>query len=232
MTSSIDLIEEYILEKFDRDGHHDGRLSDIAYEWLKEAILVLDVRSGDPVSESRLSEIFQISRTPIRTAVEKLAQEDLLQVIPGRAVVIASRSANQIYDAMNVRILLEPEMFRLTTMSMTDEDRERFGELTNQLEKAYEDDDRPAWAKVDIAWHTLLSELCPNKLLGKMVLEAFNHMRLQGVIRYISNEMLLPGTREHREIADAIIAGEGERVKSTVLDHLKSARDRMFRSIA
>jgi DNA-binding GntR family transcriptional regulator len=229
MADSIELIEQYLEENYQKDDNNHDRLSDIAYEWLKEAILVLDVRSGDPVSENRLSQAFGISRTPVRTAIEKLAQENLLQVIPGRAVVIASRSVNEVFDAMDVRILLEPELCRQTAGSISQENRERLEELTKLLEIAAQDNDRPAWVKADIEWHTLICEACPNELLGKMVLQAFTHMRLQGVVSHIPNKALIPGTEEHRTIADIIIAGKGDLAKEMTRSHLEAARKRLFK---
>jgi len=230
MPESIYLIEKYIEDNLDSYDHLNHRLSDVAYECLKDAILTQDVRSGDPVAEKQLSIAFNFSRTPIRSAIQKLAQEGLLQIIPGRAVFIASRSPKQVLDALKVRILLEPETCRLATEAMSGEQRKLLEELTNRLEEAVVAKDRSAWARTDLQWHELICKACPNELLGQLVLQAFHHMRIQGVISHISYESLNPGTREHREIADAILAGDGDRSVDLMRLHLQSARERMFLS--
>jgi DNA-binding GntR family transcriptional regulator len=112
---------------------------------------------------------------------------------------------------------------------MTNDQRKQFDELTKLLEEAVEAKDRIAWARIDLSWHTFLCNACPNELLGQMVLQAFHHMRIQGVVPLLSTESLIPGTREHREVADAILAGDSLRAAELMHFHLQSARERMFR---
>jgi DNA-binding GntR family transcriptional regulator len=62
----------------------------MAYSNIKEAIRLARVQPGQPLSETRLSRQLGISRTPVREALQMLAQEGLVQIIPGRAVTVAS----------------------------------------------------------------------------------------------------------------------------------------------
>ena len=88
-------------------------LRDIAYERIKDAIRLSRLQPGQPLSETRLSRELGISRTPVREALQLLAQEGLVQVIPGRAVSVAAPSVQEVMDAIHVRLLLEPEVTRL-----------------------------------------------------------------------------------------------------------------------
>ena len=88
-------------------------LRDIAYERIKDAIRLSRLQPGQPLSETRLSRELGISRTPVREALQLLAQEGLVQVIPGRAVTVAAPSVQEVMDAIHVRLLLEPEVTRL-----------------------------------------------------------------------------------------------------------------------
>jgi DNA-binding GntR family transcriptional regulator len=228
MSTSIDLIEEFIKKNIDNYDHEPGRLSDVAHECLKDAILCLDVRSGDPLSEVRLSKALNISRTPLRAAFQQLAQEGLIHIIPGRTAVIASRSPRQLLDALGVRMLLEPELCRLVAGALSEEQRNLLDDYTNQLAKAAEARDRATWTQVDVKWHQTICEACPNQLLGEMVFKAWQQMRIQGVVTRMSDESLIPGTQEHRAIADAIANGDRDRAAELMLSHLHFARERMF----
>ena len=95
-------------------------LRDIAYQRIKDAIRTAELRPGQPLTETGLSKMLGISRTPVREALRALAQEGLVQIIPGRAVTVAAPSFNEVMDAIHVRYLLEPEVTRLATKALTD----------------------------------------------------------------------------------------------------------------
>ena len=219
MSSSIDLIEAFIDKHLDSYAREAHRLSDVAYECLKDAILTVDVRSGDPLSEVKLSKALGISRTPVRAAIQKLVDDGLLQVIPGRAVVIASRSVQEMLDALEVRLLLEPEVCRQVARTLSDEQRELLIEYTHKLAAAAESLDRAAWTRIDIRWHELLCNACPNELLGRMVMQAKHHIHKQGISSQISDEWIIAGTQEHRDVVDAILAGDGDKAAELMRKH-------------
>ena len=220
MLNSIDQIEDFIHKNINNYTNSSNLLSDVAYECLKDAILSVDVHSGDPLSEPRLSSALGISRTPVRTAIQQLVQDGLLQLIPGRAVVIASRSIKQVLDAQEVRRLLEPEVCRLVAGTLSAPLLTEFKEITTQLLEAAQTLDRPMWMRVDVRWHEILCQNCPNELMGQMVLQAKNHMHKQGVGEQVSDAYLLAGTKEHVAIADAIIHGDGELASRLMFEHL------------
>lgn len=228
MSDSISQIQTFI-EKNIRNYTDDSRqLSEVAYACLRDAILYTDIHAGDPLSEHRLSKALNVSRTPLRAAIQKLAQEGMLQVIPGRAVVIASRSPQQVIDGFGVRMLLEPEACRSAALTLDQWSRERLQEYTQRLIDAAHTRDRSAWSQADHQWHQIIADACPNQLLGKMVMQAYFQMRVHGVVPLISTESLLPGTQEHVEMADAILHGDGARAADLMRQHLQSARDRLF----
>ena len=61
-----------------------GKLTDQAYEQIEEAIVTLRLAPGSSVSELQLSEMTGIGRTPIREAIQRLAREHLIMVLPQR----------------------------------------------------------------------------------------------------------------------------------------------------
>ena len=170
MSDSISQIQTFI-EKNIRNYTNDSRqLSEVAYACLRDAILYTDIRAGDPLSEHRLSKALNVSRTPLRAAIQKLAQEGMLQVIPGRAVVIASRSPQQVIDGFGVRMLLEPEACRSAALALDQQSRDGLKEYTQRLIDAANARDRSTWSQTDHRWHQIIADACPNQLLGKMVM--------------------------------------------------------------
>jgi DNA-binding GntR family transcriptional regulator len=224
----MDKLEQYLAEM----GHiteSDSRLlRQIAYERLHEAIKHAQLEPGEPLSESRISRALGISRTPVREALQQLVQEGLLQVIPGRAITVAAPSIQEVLDALHVRELLEPELVRLAAEAMHEKELKTLQALTEEMERAARAGNRPAWSKADIKWHETLCNNCPNRLLGQMVLQARNRIYNKIADEHVTNQYLIEGTLEHKQIVDALAAHDGKRVEQLMLEHIRNVRENMF----
>jgi DNA-binding GntR family transcriptional regulator len=116
----MDDLERYLAKEMNENGDEQPRfLREFAYERLKDAIRHADVPPGYPLSETKISKILGVSRTPVREALQQLSQEGLVQVIPGRAVTVASRSIRDVLNVVHIRMLLEPEMMRLVAETIS-----------------------------------------------------------------------------------------------------------------
>jgi len=228
MLDSMDHIEKYIHENIETYSKGNSRLSDVAYECLKDAILSVDVQSGDALSEPRLSAALGISRTPVRTAIQQLMQNGLLQQIPSRVIMIASRSIKQILEALEIRRLLEPEVCRLVSGNLSSQQIGELKQCTYDLLSAAKTKDRQSWSRIDVQWHEMLCLNCSNQLLGQMVMQAKHHMHHQGVGDQVSDDYLLAGTEEHSIIVDAIILGDGDAAAHLMLEHLDGVRRYLY----
>lgn len=230
MPTSLTKIEHFIHENIAIYRGNSQLLRDVAYFCLRDAILSLDVTSGDVLSEVKLSDALGISRTPTRAAIQQLVHEGLLESIPSRAVVIASRSITQVLDALYVRQLLEPDVCRLAAIHMTPKQNAELEAFMQQLETAAASGNRSTWTLVDVEWHEIISAACPNQLLAQMTLQAKIYMHKQGVSSKISDEYLKKGTQEHREIVNAIAAHDSDKAAKCMLKHLQSAREHLLSS--
>ena len=132
MSDSMNKLESFILDKGPIDATDSRLLHQVAYERLKNAVKLAELQPGDLLSEGRIAKALGISRTPVREAIRRLAQEGLLQVIPGRAIAVASPSIQDVLDALHIRELLEPE---LTSLAVECLPREAQGLLQETTEK-------------------------------------------------------------------------------------------------
>ncbi|HRV92185.1 MAG TPA: GntR family transcriptional regulator [Anaerolineae bacterium] len=222
-------LEDYLSTKGKIDGSNSRLLREAAYERLYEAIKHAQLQPGEPLSETRLSKALGISRTPVREALQRLAKEGLVQVIPGRAITIAAPSIQDVFDAIHVRELLEPELVRLAAEAMPTEEKTKMLSLTHEMDRAAKAGDRPRWSKADIKWHETLCNACPNHLLGEMVMQARNRIFTQAADEHVPEQYLIEGTAEHLQIVQAILNGEGEKAKQITLDHIRNVRENMVK---
>jgi DNA-binding GntR family transcriptional regulator len=232
MADAMDKLEKYLQEQGQIDGIDSRLLRDVAYERLQDGIRHAHLQPGDPLSETRISKALGISRTPVREALQQLANEGLVQVIPGRAVTVAAPSIQEVLDALHVRELLEPEVVRLAAQALPEKERELLQTLTRVMLQAAQSRDRAAWSRADIQWHEILADNCPNRLLGQLVMQARNRIYNMGADNHVTDQYLIDGTLEHEQIVKAIMAREGEVAERLMLEHIRHVRENMFKRLA
>jgi len=203
-------------------------LSEVAYERIKEAIRSSDLEPGQPLSEKKLSSMLGISRTPIRVAIQQLAQEGLIQIIPGRAVTVASLSVQEVMNAIHVRAILEPEIARLAAASISAVGLDALRSAIQEMEAAIEKDDRTTWAQADSRFHEILSATSSNKLLGEMVLQVRNRISYLSLVNPTDQKRMRACTEEHRQVVDAIVARDSQAAEQSMRDHLNKLQDSFF----
>ena len=207
-------------------------LRDMAYSNIKEAIRLSRVQPGQALSETRLSRQLGISRTPVREALQMLAQEGLVQIIPGRAVTVASPTAQDVMDAIHVRLLLEPEVVRLAAKNITPDQLETLQHAQAGLEQAIANNDRVAWSRADNIYHETISAACPNQLLGELAMQYRNRVSYLSIDAQGNFERLTACTGEHRQIVDAIAARDSELAAQTMREHIEMFRQSIFRRLS
>lgn len=211
------------------DGASSRLLREVAYERLKDAIRHANLQPGQPLPESRLSRILGISRTPVREALQQLAQEGLVQIIPGRVVTVAAHSVQEVLNVVHLRSLLEPELVRLAAETITDEALDELWQSLSEMETAVENDDREGWSKADTSYHETLGEACPNDLLSEMSLQMRNRVHHLAVVDSQTNPARLAAcTREHREIVEAIAARDPQAAEEAMHRHIDKLRMSLF----
>jgi DNA-binding GntR family transcriptional regulator len=226
----MDRLEEYLAEQPEQLTNSATLLRrEIAYERLKDALQHADLEPGEVLSETRLSKALGISRTPVREALQQLAQEGLVQVIPGRAVTVASPSVRSVMDVVHLRLLLEPELVRLATDAMTDGQIRELSRSVDKMEGACQSGDHLSWSRADTVFHEVLSQACPNELLADVVIQMRNRAHhLANIDSQTNPARLAECTAEHREIADYISLRDADGASQAVREHIEKLRASLF----
>lgn len=226
----MDRLETYLAQQPDKLTNSAELLRrEIAYERLKDALQHAELDPGQVLSETRLSRALGISRTPVREALRQLAQEGLVQVIPGRAVTVAAPSVRSVMDVVHLRLLLEPELTRLATEAISEGQVRALRDAVDTMESACHSGDQLSWSRADTDFHDILGEACPNELLGEVVIQMRNRVHhLASVDSQTNPARLTECTAEHREIADCVADGDSEGASRAVRRHIEELRASLF----
>lgn len=229
MASGMDQLEAHLIGEGAIAGDDSRLLREVVYERLYDAIRTVRLKPGDTLSEPRLSKALGISRTPVREALHLLTQAGMLEIIPGRAVMIASPSVRRVIETVQIRALLEPEMMALIAGSISEADKERWFSILDTMRDAAATGDRASWSKADDRWHELASELSPNKMLGETVLQVRNRLFVVSNDENVSDQYLIDGTAEHRSAVVAIAEGRDDDAKQIWEEHIHHLKEDILR---
>ena len=107
----------------------DGTLTDRAYRELEEMIVTLQLSPGTVLSEQALALRLRIGRTPIREALQRLARDGLVVIMPRRGIMVSEINLRLQLRLLEVRRELERLMASLAAERATPEERREFAEL-------------------------------------------------------------------------------------------------------
>lgn len=140
-----------------------GSLTDRAYRQLEERIVTLRLAPGEVLSEAALSKQLGIGRTPIREALQRLAREGLVVILPRRGILVAEINVRSQLELLKVRRELERLMSRLCALRAAAAEKRAFAELADAMESAAEADDDVAFMRQDRQLNTMISQCCRNE---------------------------------------------------------------------
>jgi DNA-binding GntR family transcriptional regulator len=187
-------------------GGESASLTDQAYRRLEELIVTLQLAPGAVVSESALSKRLGIGRTPIREALQRLARERLVVVLPRRGIMVSEINVSTQLRLLEARRELERLIARRAARRASDAERDRFRAIADGMTEAARKNDDIGFLRLDHEFNGLTVQAARNEFAaGAMTL-------MQGLSRrfwYIHHKEVadLPLTaRLHAEIARAIAA--------------------------
>ena len=187
---------------------------------VRQLILRLRLKPGEALSEKDLSVKLGISRTPVREAFIRLAQEGLVDILPQRGTLVAPIRMAEVKEAHFIRRVLELGVVRRAAESPEPKHLAWIEEILRQQEAAQRAQDYNRFMDLDEVFHRLLSE-------GVALPRAWT------VIQSVKGQLdrvryfILPETghsdliqQQHRAIFEAIKSGDADRAESEMRDHL------------
>jgi DNA-binding GntR family transcriptional regulator len=193
------------------------------YNTLREWLIQARLRPGDFLSEAQLAERCRTSRTPIREACSRLAQDKWLSLIPRKGYLVAPISVRDIVELYEYRKLLECFTAEKVAQSAS---REQIVALKAILRP--ESQAKSNLAKILAAnqtFHQLLAEYASNQ-------RVIHHLAL--CLCYVRRldtlcTQTVPGWIGHGDIIDALEARKPLRAKQAMAVHIDLSRDKMIK---
>ncbi len=189
-----------------------------AYEIIRDEILTQKLTPGTLIIESDYGAQIEMSRTPVREALKRLANEGFIEIIPRKGAIVKNYSIKDMLMCHEIAEVIDGALAANLALAhkngeIEDEKISYLNALVDDMDKAFEQKDMKVWAKSDMNFHICLCEMCKNPYISTYATQI--RVQLSRVLwfitpKYIDKQM---SNNEHRELVKAIDSGDCERAR-------------------
>jgi DNA-binding GntR family transcriptional regulator len=200
-------------------------LTERAYNRLEEMIVTLALAPGAVLAEQALSAQLGIGRTPIREALQRLAREGLVLVLPRKAIIVTDTDPIRQLLVLEVRRELERLLARAGAERATEAERRRFLAVADGMDAAAKSNDDIAFMRLDRELNTLLAEASHNEYAARSMRAVNGHSRRFWYLHYREAADLPKCARLHADEARAVAKGNPARAMAAagkLMDYVES----------
>ena len=197
-----------------------GARGDATYRRLKQRILDTDYAPGVHVLENTIAADLGVSRTPVREAMVRLAQEGLVEVVPRHGMRVLPIQPTDMREIHQVLSSVEPMATEILASQRPSRTQiAPLIEACDQMEATLKTDDRATWARADAQFHYALAHLCGNRRLTAIVMSMWEQSHRARMFTLRLRPKPTASTREHRKVVDAILAGDSQHARALYQAH-------------
>jgi DNA-binding GntR family transcriptional regulator len=205
-------------------------LSQQLYQAIRSDIITAVLRPGAVVIEADLARAYEVSKTPVREALQMLVVEGLMSVLPNRGYLIRSMGFADVRDVMDLRLMLEPPLAAAAALNSSEEIVEALRvQLAKQFDEGASLVDRTSAAR---EFHMLCVRASKNQramgLVGGLYDETTRiHHLMPGAVQH-----LYSATEQaaHQSILDAVANNDGEAAAAAMGEHIKESNDALLQA--
>lgn len=204
-------------------------LKEQVYKKIKEKIINNEFRPNAPIDENTLCEMLNVSRTPIREALNRLERENFVTLIPQKGARVSDLSIQSIVNIFRVRKAVEPNLIKLACYDI-ENDKNRLLELKSRMQAAIETENTKELHATDYEFHTFLYTRSDNPILVsimQLITDHFQRVRTQEVDVL---ERSITGAHQHIEMIDALVSGDIDKIPELILKHINTNEDYFIKS--
>ena len=187
---------------------------------LREAIVTGKFKPGERLNESKLARQYNVSRIPVREALQQLQEQGLVMNHPRRGMFVNMLSEQESQQINSLRIVLEGEALRLCRARLTADWARHLSDLVEKMENWKTGSEIDA-AALDLEFHRAIWSYSGNpyleKILNTLVPVLFAHQALE----YTSHDEKRWPLYHHRLLLDVVLGKSSQTAEEAMIAHLR-----------
>jgi DNA-binding GntR family transcriptional regulator len=186
---------------------------------ITAAIVERRLMPGTKLVEQQLADLFQVSRTLVRQALNQLSRDHLVKLQPARGAFVAEPSVDEARQVFEVRQMIEQQLVRQLCARATPAQIATLRAHLDREAEAVRAQDVTLRTRLLADFHVLLARLQGNEVLAELLADLLARCSLIALM-YQSSHSAEHSASEHVDLVDAIEAGDPERATALMGDHL------------
>ncbi|MGP1353159.1 MAG: GntR family transcriptional regulator [Parasphingopyxis sp.] len=197
-----------------------SNISQDAAATVREMIVTGRLADGDRINEVHLAAQLDVSRTPLREGLWRLASEGVITTVPRKGFFVAPLTLSEFEQLYDIRPILDPEALRLAGIP-SPAALDRLEKLNRKFVAAK----KPSEAiEIDNAWHMALLAGCPNRVLVDMIAQIIGRTRRYEHALFRETENIWSASDEHALILAALRDGDLKRACAMLKRNMQSGK--------
>lgn len=218
--------------KANGDSPGYGNTVDYAYDVLKQRVFDGTLAPNQRLVETDLARELQISRTPIREAVQRLIVDGLVERSRARGIIVVELTAEEIEDLYVTRATLEGLAARLAAQRMSNHEYVTLQEIQEQMEIVLAAKDPLRLAHINFAFHTEILRIARNATTAKFMAQIHDALRRYGTTTLSLSDRATDAIAEHRKLLAALVDRDGDTAEQVARHHIEGALRARLRLLA
>lgn len=194
------------------------------YEKLRKKILEFEIYPGTRITETELAADFNVSRTPVRAALQRLAVEGHIIIQPKQGCFVRAVDIEKISQYYDVRVHLEAAAVELACENMGDDELSALEEIWNpaRAKKAVNMDEIKS---LEEAFHIEIAAASGNPVLLDYLEDVNNHIRILRRLGFPDRKSVLETFVEHYELCQLIRARNARSARKAMIAHIRKSQN-------
>ena len=197
-----------------------GNWSEVILKSLEDEIATGVLPPGSRLDEVELAQRFNVSRTPVREALHKLASSRLVEIRPRRGAIVPKLDPQAIFEMFEMMAELEASCARLAARRLTLEDRAAIQAAQSGCLAGGADVDPDAYYLANETLHRAIYHASCNRLLEEQTLTLQRRLRPYRRLQLRLPDRVGSSRAEHGALVAAILANEGDAAATAARNHV------------
>lgn len=194
--------------------------ADVIYGALRDAIIRGEIEEGEPLRQDTIAQMFNVSRIPVREAMQRLEAQGLVVSERYKGVVVASLSDEQITEIFQFRALVEPKAIAMAVPLMSEQSLQK---AQHYCDAFAAETDPTRWGDLNRDFHTALYADCDKPFFLSMIAKTNDLVeRYVRLVLYLTQGMR-HAVAEHQAILDACKARDPKMAAELTREHIEKA---------
>ncbi len=206
-------------------------IKDQVYEVLKAGILNGELKPGERIQEVQIAEKLEVSRSPVRNAINQLVGEGFLQSIPNKYVCVKQFTVRDINESYEFRLIIEKFAVEKIVDKLDDSIISRLKKFRKTFIEHGDISDMKEYLATDAEFHNYLVEISGNKVIKEALDKVSMMVSPFRVLALSKQNRFYDSIREHTDIIDNLLKKDKAAAVASCDNHLTLAREEILRNI-